>query len=268
MAVANRHNLRRDIPAEIKRQVRQRCGFGCVVCGSPFIHYHHFNPPFADAVEHRSECITLLCGADHDRASRGLINGEALQYHDAHPYCHQSGKTRYTWMARQPLGFRMASRDFLTRVALMYETTELIGYAPELPGEPQALNATILDRNGRELLRLHRNEWCIGADRYDITATGKTVEVREASGDVVLRMDFEDDCLIHIRKLTMDCGPVQLACTDEEITIDVRRGGTLCLKGERTRLVGEIGVRIVPSAKVVEIGTSLTGAAAICMPLA
>lgn len=31
----------RSIPAQIKHSVRQRCGFGCVICGSPIYEYDH-----------------------------------------------------------------------------------------------------------------------------------------------------------------------------------------------------------------------------------
>jgi hypothetical protein len=30
----NKYGLKRTIPEKIKREVRQRCGFGCVRCGS------------------------------------------------------------------------------------------------------------------------------------------------------------------------------------------------------------------------------------------
>lgn len=29
----NKQGISRDIPDPIKRDVRQRCGFGCVICG-------------------------------------------------------------------------------------------------------------------------------------------------------------------------------------------------------------------------------------------
>jgi hypothetical protein len=33
----------REIPSEIKRQLRQEAGFGCCICGIPIIEYHHIN---------------------------------------------------------------------------------------------------------------------------------------------------------------------------------------------------------------------------------
>lgn len=31
----------RNIPLPIQREVRQRCGFGCVICGMPLYEYEH-----------------------------------------------------------------------------------------------------------------------------------------------------------------------------------------------------------------------------------
>ena len=58
----NRFGLGRDIPGTTKRIVRQRCGFGCVVCGAAFYQYEHVDPAFADARVHDPEKICLLCG--------------------------------------------------------------------------------------------------------------------------------------------------------------------------------------------------------------
>ncbi|GAH43227.1 unnamed protein product, partial [marine sediment metagenome] len=52
MSSTNQYGLSRYIPLEIKRAVRQKCGFGCVVCGSTIYQYHHFDPPFNEAKQH------------------------------------------------------------------------------------------------------------------------------------------------------------------------------------------------------------------------
>lgn len=73
----------------------------------------------------------------------------------------------------QPLGFQIGPTVFCTPVVLMYEDAELIGYRPpQADGAPWRLNATMLDRNGSEVLRIVGNEWVAGINRYDITAEG------------------------------------------------------------------------------------------------
>ncbi len=35
------NSVRPKIPLPIQREVRQRCGFGCVICGLPLYDYDH-----------------------------------------------------------------------------------------------------------------------------------------------------------------------------------------------------------------------------------
>ena len=91
MTNTNSHGLSRDIPNEVKREVRQRCGFGCVVCGGAIIQYDHFEPEFADAHAHKSEGIILLCGGCHNLKTVGRLSKETLAKHAADPKCRQTG---------------------------------------------------------------------------------------------------------------------------------------------------------------------------------
>jgi len=59
----NIHGLSRTIPEGIKRQVRQECGFGCVVCGLAIATYEHIDPPFKTAKDHDPSKIAYLCGS-------------------------------------------------------------------------------------------------------------------------------------------------------------------------------------------------------------
>ena len=68
----NKHGLTRDIPNDVKRKVRQRDGFGCVICGSAFYTYEHFDPEFVEAENHDPHGICLLCGTCHRRKTSGL----------------------------------------------------------------------------------------------------------------------------------------------------------------------------------------------------
>lgn len=90
MTYVNKRGLCRDIPDAIKRDVRQRCGFGCVRCGSAIYRYHHFDPPFEEAETHVSDGITLLCGACHDLA-HGFLSRQTLQACNQNPKCFEQG---------------------------------------------------------------------------------------------------------------------------------------------------------------------------------
>jgi hypothetical protein len=74
MAKKNKFGLTRNIPDPVKRAVRQRCGYGCVICGLSLYDYDHIDPPFEEAREHLPDDICLLCPTHHVRKSKGLIS--------------------------------------------------------------------------------------------------------------------------------------------------------------------------------------------------
>ena len=93
----NDHELSREIPSEIKREVRKRCGFGCVVCGSAIYEYEHFDPEFKDAKEHIADGIALLCPTDHRRKEKKLLSREKYLEAIANPKAFETNKAYTDW---------------------------------------------------------------------------------------------------------------------------------------------------------------------------
>jgi hypothetical protein len=92
MNETNDHGLKRRIPEPIKLAIRQKCGFGCAHCGRALIVYHHFDPPFCDAHEHRSEGIVLLCPNCHTKF--GHLPTQRIREIWQSPRCKKDGFTR------------------------------------------------------------------------------------------------------------------------------------------------------------------------------
>jgi len=91
MNQTNRYGLSRHIPEAIARSIRKRCGFGCVRCGRAIYEYHHFNPPFEDAKEHREDGITLLCPNCHGDQHKGLLSRGTVEQCNENPKCLERG---------------------------------------------------------------------------------------------------------------------------------------------------------------------------------
>ncbi len=89
MSERNQFGLPREIPGDVRRAIRKRCGFGCVICGAALYEYHHFNPAYVDAVEHNPNNIALLCGSHHDKATKGMLSDVTVREASLHPVCHQ-----------------------------------------------------------------------------------------------------------------------------------------------------------------------------------
>jgi 5-methylcytosine-specific restriction endonuclease McrA len=65
-------NDRDKIPRKTKLRVRQRCGFGCVICGHPIYQIDHM-VDHAVVQEHKAANLTLLCPRHHDEKTKGLL---------------------------------------------------------------------------------------------------------------------------------------------------------------------------------------------------
>ena len=73
MKVTKKYWLIRTVLADVKRAIRQRCGFSYVVCGLGFYDYEHFDPDFQDATEHNPRGMTLLCSQCNQKRARSQL---------------------------------------------------------------------------------------------------------------------------------------------------------------------------------------------------
>src|SRR4051794_32123878 len=78
------------MPADIKRAVRQRCGYGCVRCGLPLYDYDHLEG-YANLPRHVASELTLLCPNCHDQKTKGLLPNEAVRRANDDPLNRRTG---------------------------------------------------------------------------------------------------------------------------------------------------------------------------------
>lgn len=215
----NRFGLKRsELSAEIKREVRQRCSFGCVVCGSVIVQYHHFDPPFADATQHRADGITLLCGGCHDKVTRRVWSDNKVRAANANPKAKQSS-------AHELL-------DLSAPVYLVFGTMIFIGTGPlicigdecllELRFTPEGtrLNAQFFDEDNRPTVVVTDNELQFCADAWDIEAVGPTLVVRRGPNNIVFKAQLWPPHGVYVRSFNVDAHGWRVA-TDSKGRINV-----------------------------------------------
>jgi len=188
---SNKHGLSRDVPDPIKRQVRQRCGFGCVKCGFAIYHYHHFNPPFEDAKEHNPDGITLLCGRCHDRMNRGLLSSDVINAHNRDPKCLQEGFSHDVFDVgnQHPVVVLGYSTWINTKVILEVFGSPLLEIEPpESAGTPFRLSGIFYDQSGKQIFRIVQNEWQGPIANWDIETKGRRVIIRRAPRQITLQI--------------------------------------------------------------------------------
>jgi hypothetical protein len=84
---------RPPLPQPFMREVRQRCGFGCVICGFPIFEYDHLLG-WANVKRHVASEITLLCDNHHRAKTAGFLPNERVIEANRNPRNLQSGVTK------------------------------------------------------------------------------------------------------------------------------------------------------------------------------
>jgi hypothetical protein len=187
----------REIPDPIKREVRQRCGFGCVMCGMPLYEYDHLLG-FAETQRHVADEITLLCDQHHKEKTNGLLPPEAIARANEHPYNLREGVSK-------PYDLHYSGNECQLDIGANIFTVEnagmgtilvpiiIDGIAPivfALTEDHLLLNVILFDELNRLVLRIQENELVFSIDPWDIELTGRNLVLRAGHGDIFLDITF------------------------------------------------------------------------------
>lgn len=181
------------IPEATKREVRQRCGFGCVVCGSPLYHYDHIEE-YSRLGVHEASNITLLCGSHHDQKSRKQLPTERVRRANEKPHNanvrHTTGHPLYYNGDRAHIvagGNHILVEDSASAVTI--DGHSLIGF--ELVDGVLLLNVDLRGGDGSPVLLVVRNELVHATDLWDVTYEGNRLTLRRGPGDLLISIAFE-----------------------------------------------------------------------------
>jgi hypothetical protein len=167
----NKYGLSRKIPAEVTRIVRQRDGFGCVVCGSAFYTYDHFDPEFSEARTHNPDGICLLCGTCHRRKTSGLLSLESEKKAVLRP---KTKKIGFSWGVfdvgqEHPEILLGSFTAYNVNVLIKIDGYEIFSILPpEEARGPFRINARLTDPDGRTILEIVENEWRTPPENWDV----------------------------------------------------------------------------------------------------
>ena len=231
----NAQGLSRAIPAEVKRQVRQRCGFGCVVCGAAVFQYDHMVTGFADADVHDPTDITLLCGFHHQMKTAGMLSVETVRRANASPKCRETGFARGPFDIGPHFGeVRIASISALqtTNIISIYGDRVLYLEEPEEPGGPMRLNATLSDDSGVPVMQIVANEWRTPVENWDVLVAGQHITIKRARTDTVLSMRIDPPNRIRFERLHMFHRGVRIDCdANQHATVTFPSGASVSTPG-------------------------------------
>ncbi|WP_353949028.1 HNH endonuclease signature motif containing protein [Sporolactobacillus sp. Y61] len=185
----------RYIPAEIRRNLRQEARFGCVLCGSPIIEYHHI-VPFHEIKKHIEEKMVVVCPEHHHRADCGEVPREVLYRAKKSPYNLKNEVISKDFFLRDydHLKIKAGSNTFI-------RTPELI----VVDGEPlleihkdegiAKIDAKFYNRHNKLLAEIINNEWFAyrSSEFWDVQYSPGHLKINRSAGNILMDFKFHDD---------------------------------------------------------------------------
>lgn len=236
MNEVNIHGLSRTIPEEIKRQVRQECGFGCVVCGLSIATYEHIDPAFKDAKEHDPSKIAYLCGGCHDRVTRGVWSKEKVLEARLNPWCIQHGRCHDSFDISVPHPVIWVGPNEIINIDKILSIDDHVILSIEPPqqeGEPYTISGEFYDDSGNLLFVIDRNEWLGNIKSWDIETVGRTLTIRKAARRIALRITALPPKGILIEGADMFCRHARFTVNEYQARLLTANEGGFTLRGRR-----------------------------------
>jgi hypothetical protein len=228
----NIHNLPRDIPEHVKREVRRRNGFGCVLCGECMVDYEHVDPEYREAKEHNPDCITLLCPGCHAKVTRKIYAKARVKLAMRAPWCLREG---FAWSDMDPgteAPYLLLAGNRLVRCAIPVQVRDLPLFqveAPEEAGGPYRFSAHFFDGSGRRNLSIYRNEWTAYTSSWDVKTAGGRLTIRSSPNDVSLQLKFDPGQGVIVEKLDMWCYGYRFIGDKDSLKFVAPDGGEMTL---------------------------------------
>ena len=210
----------RNIPLPIQREVRRRCGFGCVICGFPLYEYHHMRL-FSEVLEHKADNLTLLCDNHHKQVTNGLITDEQIRTANKTPFniVHEvsapfglnfSGSECHVVIGNNHfLGTLKDGAEYLVVIPVSIDDIDLLCFLVDSSGRI-FLNANIFDENNLPVLLIHENRIVYRTNVWDIDFSGRTLTLRETLGQFLIEISFEPPNTVNIRRARLLCNGIEV----------------------------------------------------------
>lgn len=218
----NKHGLTRDIPRDIKLKVRQKYGFGCVICGEAFIQYEHIDPEFKDCKEHTEEGITILCNTHHGMKTSRRLSKELVLKAMQNPKCLQQGfSNTHLFLSEKPTTVKLAGSFIYGSEHIIAINDEPIVSLSEPTDENDIykLSALFQDKNDNQMLLIVENEIIMKIGTWDIEHVGPKIKIRNSKNDIGLILNIEQDNLISVERIKARYGNVTIEGNSQELII-------------------------------------------------
>lgn len=267
--MADQDKESRNIPYPIKREVRQRCGFGCVICGLPLYEYDHI-VEWSETKEHEASNITLLCDKHHKEKTHELLPIEKVIEANKNPYNKQKGhssplalhysKSDIIEIAIGNCNFKFQNpQDGFTLTPFSIYDHPVIQF--KLDQEQLFLSLWTCNKEDKLILTIKENELVYATDSWDIEMKKRNLVLREGHGSILLGLLFKVPNKIAVKRGFLSLAGVDIIVHRDYIEVPAYE---FCVSG--LNFLGNSHIfainprsRKVGKAIVVKIGTKFIG---------
>ncbi|MBS4219039.1 hypothetical protein KHA96_12000 [Bacillus sp. FJAT-49711] len=188
--------MSRYIPIEVRQGLRQEVFYGCPIhgCGSPYLSYHHFDPPYHEGGTHNPEGMIALCLAHHKYADIGTYTNDQLKSFKKNPFLKgKSVKGRIEWMRRDIILRTGGMTTIKTPIFLEIQRKPLIWVKKSESGV-MLLNMDIPGKDGTSIFKIVDNDWELSNSIKDLEAvpSGRSINISAPADGIELMLKFED----------------------------------------------------------------------------
>ena len=199
---------RPPVSEEVKRQVRQECLFGCVICGMPIFQYDHI-VDYSERPAHEPENIALLCPNHHmDKTAGRLSRASVAQARRAPFNSLENSTSEYILNATQGVELWLGSNQiYISEIVANYSVLQINGkdlLAIHRIGESLTYSAIVTDEQGGQLLRIDRGELVVATNVWDYRYEGKHLSIRRAQGEIIFEAEVSDSEFRIVRGVFVD----------------------------------------------------------------
>lgn len=175
-----------DTLSGVARQLRQEAFFGCCICGSPIIQYHHIKER-SEEDHFRPEEMMVLCPQHHDQATKKALPEPEQREHKANPYNKRRNYAGGLLEVKQDYCAINMGTVFMVGegACLRIDGEDLLKI--EMGEKHLQISLRFYDEKDNLLVHIDCNEWISGEILpWDIEADWQKLIIRHKSRDIRL----------------------------------------------------------------------------------
>lgn len=184
----------RYIPIEIRRNLRKEVGFGCPIpgCGSPFLEWHHFDPPWEPLHINNEPGMIALCGVHHPQADQGAWTDDQFRKlkKDGKRLREEAVSGQFNWLRNKLLAVVGGNFFYDTPIIFEYMSKRRLWFTRDDEGYFR-LNIDMMTITGEERIVMENNDWILRGypDDFECPPSGRLIHARYWNDDE-LRIEF------------------------------------------------------------------------------